>query len=525
MAHRIATIVLQLGLIAVTIVVLPYRIFELDRYFVPKELALHIVALAVAVILVVRVMTMALDAVDVVLLAFVALSLVSAVFATNHWVAQRALAITVSSAIVFWGGKQLGMLGSHRAVLVGAAVATACAALTCLAQAYGLESDYFSLNRAPGGTFGNRNFVAHFCVIGLPSLVFATVTARRPLSALLGSVGATIVAAALVLSRSRAAWLALAACLVVIAVPLLASRGYWPHPHVGGRLARLALAGVVGVAAAIALPNRLSWTSDSPYLDSARGMVDYSSGSGRGRMAQYTNSLRMAGAHPVLGVGPGNWPVHYTRFARARDASIAEDGMTANPWPSSDWVAFISERGFLATLALAGAFVLLLWRGCRGWGDLPDGEAVLAKLVLIATLTTMAVVSAFDAVLLLPAPALLAWSVLGATSGVRGERPGRVVTLPGTARNAVAAATLMLLIVAVVRSVGQTAAIGFVGNGAMRAGWRNGVIWDPGSYRINLRLAQLYAGRGDCPHARVYARRAVRLFPAAPAPRRLVRCG
>jgi O-antigen ligase len=523
MANRIATIALQAGLIAVTLLVLPYKIFELDRYFVPKELALHVVALVAAVAVLLRARTLTVDTVDILLAGFVAWSLLSTLFATNHWLAQRALGITVSSAIVFWAARQLGAQNMYRPILVAAAAATVCAAITCLAQAYGFETDYFSLNRAPGGTFGNRNFIAHFCAIGLPSLVFVTATARAPLGALAGSLGTTAVAAALVLSRSRAAWLALAATAMVLAIPLLASRAYWTSAHVGGRLARLALAGVVGGAAAIALPNRLNWTSDSPYLDSARGMVDYSTGSGRGRVAQYTNSLRMAASNPVFGVGPGNWPVRYVRFARSRDASLADDGMTANPWPSSDWAAFVSERGFVAAGALLAVFLLLLWKGCRRWAELPDTDAVLAKVTLIATITATGAVSAFDAVLLLPAPALLSWSVIGATSGI--GRAGRVVELGGGKRMLAVWLLLLLLVVSVVRSIGQTAAINVVGNGGHRAGWRDGALWDPGSYRINLRLAQLYAARGQCPQARAYAARAQALFPYSPAPRRLLRCG
>src|SRR6202040_1567507 len=101
--------------------------------------------------------------------------------------------------------------GWYRGVLVAAAIAAVCAAALALAQAYGLETEYFSANRAPGGTFGNRNFVAHIAVIGLPALVWCTVTARRPFGALLGSLGAAVLAGVLVLSRSRAAWLAVAA--------------------------------------------------------------------------------------------------------------------------------------------------------------------------------------------------------------------------------------------------------------------------------------------------------------------------
>ncbi len=467
--HAAAAVLLSAGLVAVILAALPYKAFELDRYFVPKELVLHGVALIALVMLLARARTATFDAADALLVLFLVWSAASAVFATNHWLAQRALGISASSAVIFWTTRRLGAAGLHRPILAAAALATVCAAATALAQAYGLTSDYFSLNRSPGGTLGNRNFVAHLAAIGLPALVYCTVTARRSLGAFLGSVGTAVVAAVLVLSRTRAAWLAIIACLVSIAIPLLASRRHWTAQRVRDRFWRLALSGAAGAGLAIFVPNQLNWNSDSPYLDSARGLVDYSTGSGLGRVAQYRNSARMAAANPVLGVGPGNWPVHYVRFAPRGDPSIADDGMTANPWPSSDWMAFLSERGVTAALALLGVFTMLYLSGFRRWPELGDGDAVLAKLTLLATITTTLVVSLFDAVLLLAAPAFLVWSVLGAASG--GDRRGRAVTIARGPRLITKAALLVTVGAAVLRSAMQTVAITGVGTGGSRAGW------------------------------------------------------
>jgi O-antigen ligase len=410
---------------------------------------------------------------------------------------------------------------SYRPILIAAAIATVVAAALSLAQAYGLETEYFSANRAPGGTFGNRNFVAHMAVIGLPSLVWCTVTARRPLGALLGSLGGAILGAALVLSRSRAAWLAVAACVVLLFIPMIASMKYWRESQIGGRFARLTLAAAVGGMAAIALPNTLNWNSDSPYLDSARGMVDYKSGSGRGRVAQYQNSLRMAISNPVFGVGPGNWPVEYVRFAPSNDRSLADDGMTANPWPSSDWVAFVSERGFIPAAALLSAFIILFFSALRRWSELENPDAVLAQCVLAGTLVTTMVVSAFDVVLVLAAPSFLVWSILGATSGIR--RNSREVKVSTRALGISAIVLMLLSLVSVARSVTQTVAMTAVGRGAYTAGWVTGAMWDPGNFRINLRVAELYSRRGHCSVARGYARQAVSLFPHSPQAKRIQR--
>ena len=524
MADRTIRTLIQLGVILAVVVALPYKLFELDRYFVPKELVLHAAALMVAVLLLARRRSLSFDLADGLLALFLLWSAASALFATNHWVAQRALGVSVSGAVVFWGARSVAERGSYRPILIAAAIAAVCAAVFSLAQAYGLDSEYFSANRAPGGTFGNRNFVAHIAVIGLPSLVWCTVTTRRSFGALLGSLGAATLAAALVLSRSRAAWLAVAACVVVLLVPMLASRKYWRGAKVGGRFARLLLAAVIGGMVAIVLPNRLNWNSETPYLDSARGVVDYKKGSGRGRLAQYQNSLQMAAANPILGVGPGNWPVEYVEFARSNDRSLAEDGMTANPWPSSDWVAFVSERGIVPTVALLGVFAVLFHGSLRRWSGLESGDAVLAQLVLAGTIVATIVVSAFDVVLLLGAPSLLVWSVIGATSGIRHE--GREAKLSPRVWGFAAAGLILVALLSTARSATQTISMMAVDRGGMTAGWVNGAAWDPGSYRINLRLADLYYRRGHCAAARWYARRAEGLFPHAAAPKRILSgCG
>jgi O-antigen ligase len=521
MFERLARFVLPIGVVATALVALPNKLFELDRYFVPKELVLNLAALLLAAAQLFPWRTIKIDRADALLALFLAWSAGSAIFAGNHWLAQRALGISLSGAIIFWSARRLGLAGSYRVLLVAASIATVAAAATALAQAYGFGSDYFTTSRMPGGTLGNRNFIAHVAAIGLPVLVWCTVTTKRSWGALLGSLGAGVLAAALVLSRSRAAWVAVAASALVLAVPLLLSRKYWRGAGVGGRLARILLACFVAAAAAILLPNKLNWNSDSPYLDSARGVVDYSKGSGKGRLLQYENSMRMALANPIFGVGPGNWAVRYVKYAPSGDRSITEDGMTANPWPSSDWVAFISERGVVATLALVGMFLTLFFGAFKGWRGSTNGELVLLKLTLAGTIVATLVVGSLDVTLLLAAPAFLVWLILGAAAGA--TRPQSEHAPPGRSWKMAGALAALVLLASTVRSAAQIAAMSQVGEGAHRAGWVSAARLDPGSYRINLRVADLYANRGQCALSKIYANRAAALFPLAPAAKRAVR--
>jgi hypothetical protein len=127
-------------------------------------------------------------------------------------------------------------------------------------------------------------------------------------------------------------------------------------------------------------------------------------------------------------------------------------------------------------------------------------------------------------VLLLAAPSFLVWTILGATSGIRGTDDVRRTRELKVSRKALALGALgifLVVLASAVRSATQTVAMSMVGRGGMTAGWVDGAMWDPGSYRINLRVAEIYSRRGNCSFARGYARRAVALFPHSPHAKRI----
>lgn len=523
-SERAAIVALQVGAIAVVLVAAPYKQFDLDRFFVPKELALHLVAFVATIACLVRARQLKLARVDEMLALFLGLGLVSALFATNWWLAGRAVAISVSGALCFWSARTLSRRGFEHPLVSALALAAIVGAVTALLQAYGLRTEYMSLNRAPGGTFGNRNFMAHLCVIGLPALSLTALRARSRRGYLGWALGVLLIGAALVMSRSRAAWLAL-----IVAAVLVLPLGYLALRRGRGtlRLRRLLLLPVVaalGAGASLVIPNTLDWNSDSPYLDTAKSVVNYKEGSGRGRLIQYGNTLKMTLHHPLLGVGPGNWAVDYPHFAKTNDPSLSTEGMTSNPWPSSDWMTFLSERGIAAFVVLALAVLALVGDAMRSVRTNPDAEERLRGAVLLATIGVLLVVGSFDAVLLLPVPALAAWALLGALSAPSRDR--RVIELSIPRR------VLAMLVVAVVtllgaaQSVAQLSAMAIFSTTSRTSRLERASQVDRGSYRIHARLAASYLGRGNCSKARVHARAANSLFPNAPLPKRILRqCG
>ena len=526
-ADRAALVLVQAGAIAVVLASLPYKAFDLDRYFVPKELALHIAALGAAMCILLPRGRLSLARVDWLLIAYLALSTVSAVFAENRWLSTRALAISFSGAALFWVGRVLRRDGLARAVLWAVALAGAAGAATALLQAYGVTTEYFSLNRSPGGTFGNRNFMAHLSAIVAPTIVYCGVTARRSIGTLFAGILLGVIAAAEVLSRSRGAWLALLAAGVPLGIIAWMTRERWSARTTAQRLMVLGVAAAIGAVIALVLPNTLEWKSESPYLESVRGMVNYQQGSGRGRLVQYTNSLRMALADPILGVGPGNWSVVYPRYASRGDPSISslDEGMTSNPWPSSDWAAFASERGIPATVLLILIFLALL--GLAAWhARVSRGtEPVLGAFALAATVIITLVVGAFDAVLLLAPPTICVWLLFGVYAEPASASAPRQAIVGGV-RQWAPVIMFVLGLLAAGRNALQVAAMATVTASSRTSALERASLFDPGSYRIHMHLAEAYLNAGRCERARPQARDARDLYPMAVTPRQLLlQCG
>ena len=512
--------VLAIGAVATLFAALPYPTFDLERHAVPKELALVATAGLSSWLLVRAARGVALGRTELALLAYAACTVVSLAAAERWWPGLRAAGVTLAGIAVYSAASALGRAGRARLLLAALAIVAALAVATALAQAYGMESELFSRSRAPGGVFGNRNFMAHAAAASLALLIPTVLRARR------GGVAAALIVApvlmaGIVISRSRAAWLACAvggvALLVAAALGGNLARGAAGRR----RLVALAAALAVGAAVAVLVPNRLDWRSDDPYLESLRGVADYRSGSGRGRIVQYRHTVEMLRDNPLLGVGPGNWPVAYPRYTRPGDPAFAAgQPMPTNPWPSSDWVGIAAERGLPAFAMLVLAGTLLTARAVsRLERDTDRGAAAVGGLALLAVTL---VIGCFDAQLLLPVPTLLIMGGIGAM--LPAERTAARRALTDRARSTAAVTVVAVSCVFGGRLLLELTAMQLYERGGELRVFAAKV--DPGNYRIRALLAQRAAGSGRCADARAWAAAATRLMPDTPFPQEIARrCG
>ncbi|NOT07380.1 MAG: hypothetical protein HOP28_04155 [Gemmatimonadales bacterium] len=510
---------LGLGVIAVVLAAIPSTLFDLDRFGAPKELALHLTALGAVILMLRRAPArISVTVAEVPLYAFGLWTALSALLATNRWLSMRALAVTLAGLVLFRAARRVSATGAGNWLLPALVLALVLGALTGLAQAYGFEPELLAESRAPGGTLGNRNFLAHLMAIGAPIAGLLVLEARGPRRAALFAGGLGLMLGALVLTRSRAAYLGVTAGAIVMGLAWLAARLAGRRFIPMGRPRLMVAAVLLVTTGALLLPNRLTWRSASPYRDTMRDLANYQEGSGRGRIIQYRNSLKLLGHDPIFGAGPGNWPVAYPRVTTPGDPSFAgADPMPTNPWPSSDWIAMLTERGAAGTLLLLLSFAAMALVAFRRLTSDDAAEARRA-LALLGVLAATVVTGAFDAVLLLAPPTAVVWVALGLllpATGSVGELPRRtgrwMVPLLGLGLSAAA-----------LRSTGQIRAIQLAGPGWPVERLERAVRYDPGSYRLHLMIAQ----RTPCHRAVPHAAAAAALYPELPAPKRRLRaCG
>jgi putative inorganic carbon (HCO3(-)) transporter len=505
------------GLLATLLVAVPREWLVTDRFTFPKAMLFHAAALATAVACLAGARRWRLDAVALLAGVFAGLGLLSALLvAHNPWLTLGAVGVTLSGGALFLSARALAEGDRREAMLRAVVVAAGLLAVSVLLEAHGPLAGLSTMNRAPGGLLGHRNRAAHLLVLSLPVAWLCVRRARERwgLGLLLAAVMA--LGAAITLTRSRAAWLA------VFVLGVAAAGAWWRGRRDAGdtswRTAGFLVALLAGVGAALGLPNALEWRS--PYADTLRRIGEHDAGSGRGRLIQYANTLRMVGDAPVLGVGPGNWMVHYPRYATPGDPSYSVDALLpVDALPQADWLGLLAERGAPALGVLAAIAGLLLREAWRRARQDPERKSREEALALMAVLIALLVLGGLDTVLLTPAATFLVAVIVGALT--RTQREWRVV-LPGRGTRWAALAGGVLLVGGV---LGYGAVTGWARQLAhtrpqTEARLARAVSLDPGGYEARVFLGQWLFRSGRCEQALEFFQEASHLLPHAELPRR-----
>jgi O-antigen ligase len=454
--------------------------------------------------------------------------------AINPWVGYRLLGTYWAALLSYHIARAQVRTRGADVLLVVIGVTTCVAAIAILLEYVGLASSLSLEHRAPSGMFGNRNQAGHFIALGLVATLALALRACSPhrhvlryrLLAWLALLGAGLAGAAIIVTRTRAAWLSVLielATLVAILVAARITRGRAPAATRAvpdglfrRRAGRWGMALFAGAGIGAFLPTPFTWNVASPIADSAGNLANFTTGSGHGRVVQYATTLRIIARHPLLGVGPGNWAVEYAHYADPGDPSLDPyPALTpTDRFPLSDWLGMAAECGLPVLGMLAAAMVALVrvgWRQVRAPVDETDLPHGIALLVLIPAVFT---VGALDAVLQNAAPAVLAAVLLA----ILPRRHGFAVFRLSSPRLRHGMATLLLV---------PSAAFAWLSARHLRAVRLYGTLdtvetlelalrVDPTDYQAQARLAGLYAAAGNCDAAAAHIAAARMQQPHAP---------
>ena len=476
--------------------------------FLAQELVLVAGAALLAGAAVLAKLSVRRDGVTLAIVALAALELVSVACAADRWLAVRSASVWLAGLAVFLVARAIPR---GRRELAIAALLVALVAGSVLVESLG-AAKLSARHHAPGGLLGERNVAGELLVAGAPAIAWACL-ANGPAWRRRAAHGVLVLAVcALVLTRTRSAWLA---ALVLVAVVVVRGIAAAVRRRSGSNEARwrpvpLVAAAVIGVLLATTLPTTLRWRSKAPYRDSLVHLVDASTPSGAGRLVQYATTWRMASENAALGVGPGNWAAQYLSFARDGDRTVRQGLSPVNRLPNSDLLGFAAERGLVAFGVLAWLALSLARRG---------GPSAELRELRRATLLVVGIVASLDAVLQTPAALLLVAWVLGTSSAstVRESAPLEIAAAPPRWSRAVFAFGALALVVAAVPAGRRIASLQLASRARGSDDLDRAVRLDPGDVVLRLSAAESWIADGRCDRARDHLDAVSRFSPASPA--------
>jgi exopolysaccharide production protein ExoQ len=292
----------------------------------------------------------------------------------------------------------------HVRWLVGAFVAS-----STLSGAYGLV-----VPPAPGaedrlaGTIGEPNQLAAVLVAGVVlAAALAVVEWKQPLLriGLLGAAGICLLATFLTLSRAG---------LIALAIAMIAAiavAGRWRGPVFA--FAAVALASLIGFFAVIATPGQQARVTEF--------------GGGSGRSDIWTIGWRMVQAHPVHGIGVGQFPLSSVHYLLAPGAIQRSDYIISTPKVAHNiYLQILAETGVVGLipfLVIIGFSLRCALRAARKFQQQGDMHMELMSRAVLVGLVAILVADFFASeqfskqlwLLLGLGPALLA--IAGRTEG------------------------------------------------------------------------------------------------------------
>ncbi len=278
----------------------------------------------------------------------------------------------------------------------------------------------------PSATLGFRNMAAMYLIQNIPLSLALFAVDRSRAWTWSAALAAALMSVFLVYTRTRGAWIGLGGSALVTLILLTVTRSDRTLSVLKSRRIpaafALALAGLLTLLP-LGLPKIGPQSIDEKKTGVATTLTSIAqTGGDRGRLIVWKHTLEMVAERPLLGVGLGNWAVHYPRYDRGDRVTF--DGAPERPHNDLLWIlSELGLPGFLCYLWLGIAILQAAWNRLRS----PDNPTRFLAAACLASLLAIAGHSLFSFPRERISPTLFFWLSVGLLSTLDRSPPRSTV--------------------------------------------------------------------------------------------------
>jgi O-antigen ligase len=189
----------------------------------------------------------------------------------------------------------------------------------------------------------------------------------------------------IIFSYSRAAWISVAAALMIYLLVRFRIRFYW-----------LLLALVVGTGLFFMFQYQFIDKLEKNKQDSSTDFVEHiqsisnisSDASNLERINRWASAIRLFKERPIFGWGPGTYQFVYAPYQRSKEKTIISTNYGDMGNAHSEYIGPMSESGILGMLTFLGILTTVIITGLRVYKRAENKEVKLMSLMIMLGLIT-----------------------------------------------------------------------------------------------------------------------------------------
>lgn len=284
---------------------------------------------------------------------FLLWALISVIWSSNKFESFVLLSVWIEASLLYFiVANNFKNLNDITKLLSFIVIIAAVVAIIGIAQ-HLFDFNWIAQAIKPAATFGNKNMAVHFLILVMPISVSLFINSKNLKSSILFATTTGILLLYFIYADSKAGFLALLVQIVVFAYVLIKKK-----PKVLSKQKIIII--LIPFMFVLLLMNYTNKGFKSNIANIADKFiyivkqVNFDKETQNERIPMWLNTFNMVVDNPILGVGAGNWRIHYPKYSNSisHDYIMTESRMHKHL--HNDWLEILSSLGLIG-------FSLLIW--------------------------------------------------------------------------------------------------------------------------------------------------------------------